>query len=135
MLKKLLPYINCFRIKETGFTISKKFKTKTFQYSINLVFHANENIILLLFFRTKRLYPSVLKISCKFRKYLGNIIFLSSFCVEEDLLFNLNFFEKIIVSTSWYESLLLHMNYTFLQNSCFCNNSFLSFFCRNLCFF
>ena len=134
MLKKLLPYINYFRIKKTGFPISKKFKTKTFQYSINLVFHANENIILLLFFRTKRLYSSVLKVSCKFRKYLGNI-FLPSFCVEEDLLFNLNFFEKIVVSTSQYESFLLNMNYTFLQNSCFWNHSFLSFFYRNLCFF
>ena len=42
-----------FWIKRTVFSISEKFKRRLFPYSVNMVFHAKENIILLLFWELK----------------------------------------------------------------------------------
>ena len=54
------------------------------------------------FLKTERLSFSFLKISCKFRKYYGKIIFLPTSCVEKDILLlpeihniNVSFIRKI----------------------------------------
>ena len=52
MLKKI-SYINFLNQKKTVFPISEKFKTRTFPYSENMVFHAKENIILHQLFESK----------------------------------------------------------------------------------
>ena len=77
---------------------------------------------LIAFWRTERSSFSVLKISWKFCKCWGNIIFLPASCVEKDLfllaeMHNINF------------SFSLNMKFHFVH-SCLCNN--LSFFRRNL---
>ena len=53
MLKKISSYINFLNQKKTVFPISEKFKTRTFPYSENMVFHAKENIILHQLFESK----------------------------------------------------------------------------------
>ena len=52
MLKKLSSYINFLNQKKTVFAISEKLKTKTFQYSENMVVRAQENVILYHFFES-----------------------------------------------------------------------------------
>ena len=53
MLKKISSYINFLNQKKTIFPISKKFKTRTFPYSENRVFHAKENAMLHQLFESK----------------------------------------------------------------------------------
>ena len=50
---KISSSIKFLNQKKTVFPISKKFKTKTFPYSENMVFHAKENIILHQLFESK----------------------------------------------------------------------------------
>ena len=47
-----------FWIKNTVFPISEKFNTRNFQQSVNMVFHAKENIISTFWIKTKLYYPS-----------------------------------------------------------------------------
>ena len=53
ILKKISFYTNFLNQKKTVFSISKKFKIRTFPYSENMVFHAKENIILHQLFESK----------------------------------------------------------------------------------
>ena len=53
MLKKISSYINFLNQKKTVYPISEKFKTRTFPYSENMVFYAEENIILHQLFESK----------------------------------------------------------------------------------
>ena len=51
--KKYELSINFLDQKKTVFSICEKFKTRTFPYSENAVFHAKENIILYQLFESK----------------------------------------------------------------------------------
>ena len=53
MLKKISSYINFLNQKKIVFPISEKLKRRTFPYSENTVFHAQENIMLHQLFRSK----------------------------------------------------------------------------------
>ena len=92
-----------------------------------MVFHAKDNIIGV-FLRSKISSFSFLKISCKFRKYYGKIIFLTTSWIEKYLpllieIHNINFsFIRKFISSSF----LLNMNFHFAQSSCLYNNFFLS---------
>ena len=86
MLDKISSYINFFGSKKTLLSISEQLKARTLLYSVNMVFHAKESI-LLFFLRTEKS-----SIIIKFRKYWGKIIFLPISCVEKDLLFHINSF-------------------------------------------
>ena len=99
--------INALAQRKTMLSISEKFKTRTFQWSVNMEFHAKENVILL-FLRTER----------------------STSCAKKDLLLlheilnmTFSFIQKI---HSMNFSFLINMNFPFIQSSCFCNNFFLS---------
>ena len=93
-MSQVLEYhgkLNILDQKETVFSISEKFKTRIFPYSVNTIFDAKENIILF-FLRTKRSKFSVLQISCKFCKNQRNVTFLPKYCVLKDLLLDMNSF-------------------------------------------
>ena len=51
--KKISTFHQLFRSKKTVFPISEKFKTRIFPYSKNMIFHAEENIILRQLFEPK----------------------------------------------------------------------------------
>ena len=94
-----------------------------------MIFHATENIILLIFFflRTEILSFPFLKISCKPRKCYGKIIFLPTSCVENGFLLppeihSIKFFFILKFISSFF---LLNMNFPFAQRPCFYNNFFL----------
>ena len=114
------------------FFIPKNFKTGAFWLSVNKIFHAKENIILLLFFIFYRVEGTTLPVSSKIQwkdhlstnflrwkkkislpeKHNINFCFILKF-IDSSFLFNLN-------------------NFPFVQSSYFYNNFFLSFFRTNL---
>ena len=59
--KKISTFHQLFRSKKTVFPISEKFKTRSFPYSKNMVFHAEENIILHQLFESKENHISHLR--------------------------------------------------------------------------
>ena len=66
MLKKTSSYTNFLDRKKNVFSISEKSKTRTFPYSVNMVFHTKEKIVLLFFRELKDHIPWFLKYRASF---------------------------------------------------------------------
>ena len=106
MLKKISSYINFLNQKKTVFLISKKFKTGTFPYSENMVFHAKENIILYQLFESKEDRISHLR-----KVQNKNFPIIRTFPFVQNLCFSNNFFFSFIetyVSFNYFKDLNLH---------------------------
>ena len=96
MLKKISSYINFLNKKKTVFPISEKFKTRTFRFSEDVVFHAKENIILHQFFESKEDRISHLrKVQNKDFSIIWTFPFVENSCFSNNFFFfhiNLWFF-------------------------------------------
>ena len=69
----MLSYINILD-KKTEVSISKKFKTRTFQQSVNMILHAKKSIILQQHFGSKYRIFHFQKFKTRNLRYLVNMV-------------------------------------------------------------
>ena len=119
-----------FWLKNTIFFTSKKFKTRSFQLSVNMIFHAKENTTSSFFCflcRAEAPSSSFVRLS-KFPKCYGKINSVPSYGVEKYFFAPRNLWHQFFLYIPKFinSSFLHNMNFCFVQSSCFYNSFFLA---------